>query len=110
MVMHLSCCLLGLSMPEAIAAATINAAASLGMAEDYGSIEVGKWGDLVLLDAPRFAHISSATCSCWNVNIIIVMSSLFHIHRWEHIVYQFGCHNQLIKYVVKAGRIVHVRQ
>lgn len=60
MVMHLSCCLLGLSMPEAIAAATINAAASLGMAEDYGSIEVGKWGDFILLDAPRFVVILNA--------------------------------------------------
>lgn len=66
MVMHLSCCLLGLSMPEAIAAATINAAASLGMAEDYGSIEVGKWGDFILLDAPRFAHIPS-TCMLWRM-------------------------------------------
>ena len=71
MVMHLSCCLLGLSMPEAIAAATINAAASLGMAEDYGSIEVGKWGDLILLDAPRLAYLD-----CYSV-VMLTFYSLF---------------------------------
>lgn len=40
-------------MPEALAASTINAAAALGLSETHGSLEVGKMGDMILLDAPR---------------------------------------------------------
>ena len=53
MVMHLACVLLHMSMPEALAAATINAAASLGLSSRYGSIEVGKAGDLVVVNADK---------------------------------------------------------
>lgn len=53
LVMHLACIHLHLSMPEALVASTINAAASLGLSETHGSLEVGKMGDMVLLDAPR---------------------------------------------------------
>jgi imidazolonepropionase len=42
----------GLSTREALAAVTLNAAWTLGMDHDRGSIEVGKRADLVLLDAP----------------------------------------------------------
>jgi imidazolonepropionase len=42
-----------MSMPEALAAATINAAASLGKSSTHGSIEVGKLADMVVIDAPR---------------------------------------------------------
>ena len=42
---------LGLSAAEALAAATINAAAALGMADSHGSLEVGKHADLVDLGA-----------------------------------------------------------
>lgn len=50
--MHLACILFNMSLEEAVVASTINAAASLGMSETHGSIEVGKMGDLVLLDIP----------------------------------------------------------
>lgn len=26
--------------------------------------------------------------------------------RWEHLVYQFGCHDNTIKYVIKEGRVL----
>jgi imidazolonepropionase len=44
--------LYGLSTREALAATTLNAAWTLGLHGDRGSIEVGKRADLVLLDAP----------------------------------------------------------
>lgn len=53
MVMHLACVLLGLTMEEALVAATLNAAAALGKADRHGSLEVGKFGDMVLINAPR---------------------------------------------------------
>ncbi|CAI8036956.1 Probable imidazolonepropionase [Geodia barretti] len=82
LVMHLACVNLHLTMSEALAAATINAAASLGLSESHGSLEIGKNGDMVIINSAR----------------------------WEHLVYQLGCHNQLIKYVIKEGKIVHRQQ
>ena len=41
-----------LSMDEALTALTLNAAAALGLASSTGSLEVGKAGDLLLLNAP----------------------------------------------------------
>ena len=56
---HRSCIqvILRMSMAEAIVASTINAAAALGEGSRRGSIEVGKAGDLVVIDAPRFEHL-----------------------------------------------------
>ena len=51
--MHLACCILRVSMTEALIAATINAAYSLGVSETHGSIEVGKVGDFIIVDSPR---------------------------------------------------------
>nr|XP_033807415.1 probable imidazolonepropionase [Geotrypetes seraphini] len=79
MVMHLACTNMKMSMNEALAAATINAAYSLGKSQSHGSLEVGKQG-----------------------NVIIINSS-----RWEHLIYQFGGHQELIKYVVVKGKIVY---
>ena len=52
-MLHLACVLLHLSMEEALVAATINSAASLGKSDTHGSIEVGKTADLVIIDAHR---------------------------------------------------------
>jgi len=68
---------LGLSIEEALTAATLNAACSLGLGAELGSIEEGKRADLVLLDAP----------------------SLFHL------AYHFGVNP--VAAVVKGGRLVH---
>jgi imidazolonepropionase len=43
---------LGLTAAEALAAATINAAAALGIADSHGSLEQGKHADLVVWDVP----------------------------------------------------------
>ncbi|XP_077554952.1 putative imidazolonepropionase [Haemaphysalis longicornis] len=80
-VMHLACVLCHMSLEEALVAATINGAAVLGRASSHGSLERGKQADMVVLEAPS----------------------------WEHLVYRLGCHDRLVKYVVKAGRVAHHR-
>jgi imidazolonepropionase len=49
---------LGLTIEEALTAATLNAASCLGMGDRIGSIEVGKQADLVLLNAPNLLHLA----------------------------------------------------
>ena len=63
LVMHLACVNLHLTMPEALAAATINAAASLGLSHTHGSLEVGKNGDMVLLNCDKLVTYGSSTHS-----------------------------------------------
>ncbi|KAA8580342.1 hypothetical protein FQN60_005877 [Etheostoma spectabile] len=77
-VMHLACVNMRMSMPEALAAATINAAYALGRSHTHGSLEVNKHGDLLVLNTTR----------------------------WEHLIYQLGGHQELIRYVVIKGNIV----
>lgn len=48
----------GMSTSEALCAATLNAACSLGRGQRLGSIEVGKQADLVLLDVPDYRHLT----------------------------------------------------
>lgn len=55
--MHLACVNLRLSMPEALVAATINAAAALGMSDSHGSLEVGKRGDMLILNADKCVKV-----------------------------------------------------
>ncbi|XP_001636017.2 probable imidazolonepropionase isoform X1 [Nematostella vectensis] len=78
LTMHLACCILRMSMTEALAGATINAAASLGRADTHGSLEVGKFADMVVINA----------------------------ERWEHLIYQIGGHDDIIQHVVKHGKVV----
>ena len=47
----------GLTPLEALQAATLNPARVLGMAESLGTVETGKLGDLILLDANPIANI-----------------------------------------------------
>ncbi|XP_002742372.1 putative imidazolonepropionase [Saccoglossus kowalevskii] len=81
LTMHLACVNLHMSMNESLVAATINAAASLNKSDTHGSLEVGKVGDLVIIDAPK----------------------------WEHLVYQLAGHGHVIKHVVKKGNIVYTK-
>lgn len=53
----MACTLYGLTPHEALTAATLNAAAALGMAGETGSLEVGKRADLLVLDAPSFRRV-----------------------------------------------------
>ena len=55
----------GLSVEETLTGMTLNAAASLGLAAEVGSIEAGKRADLVVLDAPDDRHLVYH----WGVNL-----------------------------------------
>ncbi len=57
-------------------AATLNAAAAIGRADELGSLEVGKRADVIILDAPTY----------------------------QHVVYNFGVNP--VHHVVKNGKIV----
>ena len=53
----LACRYLKLTPAQALAAATLNAAAAIGMDEKVGSIEVGKQADLLILNGPDYRHL-----------------------------------------------------
>jgi imidazolonepropionase len=55
----------GLTVEEALTAITLNAAASLRLASQVGSLEAGKDADLLLLDAPDDRHLIYH----WGVNL-----------------------------------------
>jgi imidazolonepropionase-like amidohydrolase len=51
----------GMTPHEALRAATINVATGMGMPADFGSLEVGKVADLVVLDANPLENIRNST-------------------------------------------------
>ena len=57
MVLSLACTQMRMTPAEAIAAATINAAYSLGRADRIGSLEVGKQADLAIFDVEDYREI-----------------------------------------------------
>ncbi|MFT4539677.1 MAG: imidazolonepropionase [Planctomycetota bacterium] len=67
----------GMSAAETLGAATLNAACSLGLGAEVGSLEVGKRADLLVLDVPNYRHLT----------------------------YELG--RNPVGAVVKAGRLVH---
>lgn len=75
-VIALACRYLRLTPAQAIAAATINAAAAIGQADRIGSIETGKQADLLILGVDDYRHLG----------------------------YRFG--GNLVEKVIKRGRIV----
>ena len=56
-IIALACRKMGLTPSQAIAAATINAAAAINCADKVGSIEVGKDADLLILSVEDFHHL-----------------------------------------------------
>ena len=56
-VMQLATLQMKMTVEESLTAATLNGAYSLRLAEETGSIEVGKRADFVLLDAPSYLHL-----------------------------------------------------
>jgi imidazolonepropionase len=77
-ILALACRKLGLTPAQAIAAATINAAAALQRQDTIGSIEPGKQADLLILD----------------------------VNHYQHLGYRFG--TNLVSHVIKRGRFYPV--
>ena len=77
-ILALACRKLGLTPAQAIAAATINAAAALQRQNTLGSIEPGKQADLLILD----------------------------VSHYQHLGYRFG--TNLVSHVIKRGRFYPV--
>jgi imidazolonepropionase len=48
---------MGMSVEETVTAYTINGAAALGKADRIGSIDVGKQGDIIILEFPSYIYI-----------------------------------------------------
>ncbi len=57
-ILALACRYEKVTPSEAIAAATINAAASLGRADSIGSLEPGKLADILIADVPDYSHLA----------------------------------------------------
>ncbi len=57
LVLTLACLYLRLTPEEALTAVTINAAHAIGRADQVGSLEVGKQGDVLLLDIPNLNYL-----------------------------------------------------
>jgi imidazolonepropionase len=57
MIVTLAVLKLGLTIAESLTAATLNAACSLGLGAEIGTIEEGKRADLLLLRAPNLLHL-----------------------------------------------------
>ena len=53
----LACRYMKLTPAQAIAAATINAAAAIGRADRIGSLDTGKQADVIILDIPDYRHL-----------------------------------------------------
>ena len=56
----------GLTAEETLTGCTLNAAASLGLAERIGSLETGKSADVIVLDAPDDRHLVYH----WGMNLV----------------------------------------
>ncbi|MEK6373125.1 MAG: imidazolonepropionase [Acidobacteriota bacterium] len=57
MAIQLATLQMKMTVEESLTAATLNGAFSVRLAQEIGSIEVGKRADLVLLDAPNYLHL-----------------------------------------------------
>jgi imidazolonepropionase len=55
--MTFACLNLKMKVNEALCGITLNAAAALNRSDMYGSLEVGKWGDVVIIDERNWEHI-----------------------------------------------------
>jgi len=56
-IMWLAICLNKMTVEEALNAATVNAAAAVGLSNKLGSIEVGKQADILIVDAEDYAYL-----------------------------------------------------
>ncbi len=58
---------------------------------------------LIVLPGPKSPNFLSSMKKDVYVNFVNINVSF----RWEHLIYQIAGHNELIKHVIKNGRIVH---
>lgn len=58
LLFSLSTLYMGMTVEETITALTLNAAAAIDRADQVGTIESGKQGDFIILDAPDYQHLS----------------------------------------------------
>ena len=56
-IITLACLQMKMTVAEAITAATINAAYSLEMGDSVGSLEVGKYADILIMDMPSYRYL-----------------------------------------------------
>jgi imidazolonepropionase len=57
LIMSIACVEMGMTPAEALAAVTVNAAHSIGLGSELGSVEPGKQADLVIWDVPNLGQI-----------------------------------------------------
>jgi len=57
LILTLACLYLRLTPEEALMAATINSAHAIDRADQVGSLEVGKLGDVLILDIPNLNYL-----------------------------------------------------
>jgi imidazolonepropionase len=57
LALNMAATLFGLTVDECLAGATRNAARALGLAQEAGTLEVGKWADLAIWDIERPAEL-----------------------------------------------------
>jgi imidazolonepropionase len=57
LMMTIACTQMSMTPEEAIAAATLNGAAALGLSDTLGSIEVGKQADIILYEIPNYRYL-----------------------------------------------------
>jgi imidazolonepropionase len=72
----LACRYMRLTPAQAIAAATINAAAAIGRADHLGSLEPGKQADLLILSAPDYRHLGYR----FGINLVQTVIKKGHIY------------------------------
>lgn len=77
LIMSFASLIMKMTPEEVIHGVTINAAAALGIEEDYGSLQVGKIGDISIFDSKNLAYM----------------------------IYHFGINNT--KTVIKKGKVVY---
>jgi len=80
---------LGLTIEEALVGLTLNAAATLGLAAEIGSLEPGKRADVVVLDAPNLLHLAYH----YGVNPVrSVVKAGLEVYRAGNVLLAHGSH------------------